>query len=54
MGNVVLTAGIGYLVDKRTGIGFDYPNTLTVLMRRTDGGGYAEPEVQVAEMNALY
>lgn len=34
-GNVVLTAGIGYLVDKRTGSGFDYPSTVTVIMRRT-------------------
>ncbi|MGZ8290403.1 MAG: hypothetical protein ACXW2U_16265 [Telluria sp.] len=53
VGNAVLTAGLGYLVDKRTGIGFDYPDTLTVLMRRTDSG-YAEPVAQVAEMNALY
>ena len=33
VGNVVLTAGLGYLLDKRTGAGFDYPETLTVLMR---------------------
>lgn len=29
------TAGLGYLLDKRTGAGFDYPETLTVMMRRT-------------------
>jgi hypothetical protein len=34
-GNVVLTAGLGYLVDKRTGSGFEYPPTVTVIMRRT-------------------
>lgn len=28
------TAGLGYLLDKRTGAGFDYPETLTVIMRR--------------------
>ena len=52
MGNVVLTAGLGYLVDKRTGIGFEYPDTLTVLMRRT--GGYVEPEVDEVASNSLY
>jgi hypothetical protein len=33
-GNVVLTAGIGYLVDRNTGAGFDYPATLTIEMHR--------------------
>jgi hypothetical protein len=51
-GNMVLTAGLGYLVDKRTGIGFEYPQTLTVLMRRT--GGYAEPEQEELAGNTLY
>jgi MinD superfamily P-loop ATPase len=35
VGNAVTTAGLGYLVDRETGAGFDYPATLTVLMRRT-------------------
>lgn len=35
IGNAVATAGLGYLLDKRTGAGFDYPDTLTVLMRPT-------------------
>lgn len=52
IGNVVLTAGLGYLVDKRTGIGFEYPDTLTVLMRRT--GGYVEPEADEVASNTLY
>lgn len=34
VGNVT-TAGLGYLLDKRTGAGFDYPDTLTVIMRRS-------------------
>jgi hypothetical protein len=34
-GNAVLTAGIGYYIDKRTGSGFDYPSTVTVIMTRT-------------------
>ncbi|NML62144.1 hypothetical protein HHL21_13875 [Massilia sp. RP-1-19] len=52
MGNVVLTAGLGYLVDKRTGAGFEYPDTLTVLMRRP--GGYVEDPVDEVASNALY
>lgn len=51
-GNVVLTAGLGYLVDKRTGIGFEYPQTLTVLMRRT--GGHAAPEQEELPGNTLH
>lgn len=52
MGNVVLTAGLGYLVDKRTGNGFDYPDTLTVLMRRPSE--FVEPEVDEVASNTLY
>jgi len=32
-GNVILTAGVGYVIDRNTGAGYDYPSTLTVLMR---------------------
>jgi hypothetical protein len=32
-GNVVLTAGVGYFIDKNTGAAYDYPSTLTVVMR---------------------
>ena len=35
IGNAVATAGLGYLLDKQTGAGFDYPDTLTVLMKAT-------------------
>ncbi len=35
IGNAVTSAGLGYLLDRRTGAGFDYPETLTVLMKRT-------------------
>ena len=37
-GNVVLTAGVGILVDRNTGQGFDYPDVLTVEMKRFDAG----------------
>lgn len=35
IGNAVTTAGFGYYLDKKTGAGFDYPDTLTVIMRAT-------------------
>jgi hypothetical protein len=37
VGNVVLTAGLGYLVDRRTGAGYDYPEVVTVIMHRPLG-----------------
>lgn len=44
IGNAATTLGLGYLLDKRTGAGFDYPETLTVLMRPT--GKPAEGETR--------
>ena len=52
IGNVVLTAGLGYLVDKRTGAGFAYPDTLTILMRQPDS--YKEAPVDEVASNAIY
>ncbi len=52
IGNVVLTAGLGYLVDKRTGAGFEYPDTLTVLMRQPDA--YIDAPVDEVASNAIY
>jgi len=52
IGNAALTLGLGYLLDKRTGAGFDYPETLTVLMRRT--GGPAEPGQQESSGGVVY
>lgn len=49
VGNAVLTAGLGYLLDKRTGAGFDYPATVTVLMRRTGARDYANDPPETAE-----
>lgn len=44
IGNAVATAGLGYLLDKRTGAGWDYPDTLTIIMKPTKPG--AVPEQQ--------
>ena len=52
IGNVVLTAGLGYLVDKRTGAGFEYPDTLTVLMRQPES--FSEAPVNEVASNAIY
>jgi hypothetical protein len=35
IGNAVTTAGLGYMLDKQTGAGWDYPDTLTVIMKPT-------------------
>lgn len=31
--NVLFTAGAGYLVDRDTGAGYNYPNTLTIVLQ---------------------
>lgn len=33
-GNIILGGGIGYIVDRNTGAGFDYPNTVTVILNK--------------------
>ena len=33
-GNILAGGGIGYIVDRNTGAGFDYPNTITVMMKK--------------------
>ncbi len=33
-GNIIAGGGIGYIIDRNTGAGFDYPNSITVMMRK--------------------
>jgi len=33
-GNIIAGGGIGYIVDRSTGAGFDYPNTITVILHK--------------------
>lgn len=33
-GNIILGGGIGYIVDRNTGAGFDYPNSITVFLKQ--------------------
>jgi hypothetical protein len=39
IGNVAISAGLGYYVDRHTGAGFSYPATLTVSMHAPKEGG---------------
>ncbi|MDC8757662.1 hypothetical protein [Janthinobacterium fluminis] len=41
-GNIILTLGVGYLVDRNTGAGYDYPSTLTIEMKKTGAAGSFE------------
>ncbi|SIQ64074.1 hypothetical protein SAMN05880566_104316 [Janthinobacterium sp. TND4EL3] len=45
-GNVILTLGVGYFVDRNTGAGFDYPSVLTIVMQ--DPARMAPPPAPVA------
>lgn len=42
-GNYILTAGAGQYVDKNTGAGFDYPDTLTLILQRGEPPRAAPP-----------
>ena len=54
IGNAVATLGLGYLLDKRTGAGFDYPETLTVLMHATGRQPQGDPDRQETPGAAVY
>ena len=33
-GNLLIGGGIGYIIDRNTGAGFDYPATTTIMLRQ--------------------
>ena len=35
-GNILLGGGVGYVVDRQTGAGFNYPNNAAVVLRRIE------------------
>lgn len=37
-GNILLGGGVGYIVDRNTGAGFDYPATTMIMMRKISDG----------------
>jgi hypothetical protein len=43
-GNILAGGGIGYIVDRNTGAGFDYPNTITVVLKKLGDALGATPE----------
>jgi hypothetical protein len=44
--NIIAGGGIGYVVDRNTGAGFDYPNSVTVMLRKISGStGTVTPAV---------
>ena len=51
IGNAVISAGLGYFLDKRTGAGFDYPATLVVLMKPAP---VADPGLGATAANVIY
>lgn len=53
IGNAVATAGLGYLLDKRTGAGFEYPDVLTVLMKST-GRSATDPAQAAPASSVVY
>jgi hypothetical protein len=54
IGNAVATLGLGYLLDKRTGAGFDYPETLTVLMHGTGRRAPDDGDRQESSSSVVY
>ncbi|MEH6502812.1 MAG: hypothetical protein V7682_02800 [Cycloclasticus sp.] len=43
-GNILIGGGIGYIVDRNTGAGFNYPNSITVMLRKMgDAVGLTTP-----------
>jgi hypothetical protein len=48
-GNIIAGGGIGYIVDRNTGAGFDYPASTTIMLRKIGETPAAMPPVATAE-----
>ena len=44
--NIIAGGGIGYVVDRNTGAGFDYPNSITVFLNRVSSAISSSNEPQ--------
>jgi hypothetical protein len=42
-GNIIAGGGIGYIIDRNTGAGFDYPATTTIMLRKFGDDGLSAP-----------
>lgn len=48
-GNILAGGGIGYIVDRNTGAGFNYPDSITIVLRKIgDAVGLTTPTVSAA------
>lgn len=48
-GNIVAGGGIGYIIDRNTGAGFDYPNVITVFLKKVgEAVGLVPPQAPAA------
>jgi hypothetical protein len=54
IGNAVTTAGLGYYVDRRSGAGFSYPSTLTLILRAPQEGPGAGATEQATADNPVF
>lgn len=48
-GNILIGGGIGYIIDRNTGAGFDYPASVTIVLRQIENAiaatGAASPPI---------
>lgn len=52
-GNVIAGGGVGYLVDRNTGAGFNYPDSITIVLRKIgETVGIAAPTASSVEQTA--
>jgi hypothetical protein len=48
-GNILAGGGIGYIIDRNTGAGFDYPTTITVMLHKIgEAVGFVSPAMPAA------
>lgn len=52
-GNVLIGGGIGYIVDRNTGAGFDYPASATIMLRKLGEPAPAAVPAAVADAPAV-
>jgi F0F1-type ATP synthase assembly protein I len=46
LGEILVGGGIGYIIDRNTGAGFDYPSTIVIMLRKIgEAVGILEPLV---------
>lgn len=51
-GNIIAGGGIGYIVDRNTGAGFDYPASATIMLRKLGETAPATPPAVAAVVTA--